>query len=413
MHPEHDRADLAPADTALAIEGHRQRLPRVGQGRDVRQQHRRVEVHGVAAYRLDARYSGIHQRLSEIRRRADPVAQVVLLDHLLETLRDGFEVATSEAAIGGKTLRQDQQVPTALRPGVIVHRQPAANIGDGVLLGAHRHPIRQRCHLAHDLADLHVGIPSLALLDEPRVLRKTARVQEERKPVSVTHLAHGAQVLEAHWLTATGVVGDRDHDERDVLRAAFTDAGIEGGDVHVALEGMQDRWVVALLDHQVDGLRAGELDVGSRRVEMCVVRHHLAWTADDAEQDLLRCAPLVGGDHVLEREERLHALQEPVPGRRSRVALVAALDARPLRGRHRAGARIGQQVDEHVIRVEVEQVVAGRLELLLPLRDGRQPDRLDALDAERFDDRLPALHAGESIGVARSATVPQRHIEPR
>jgi len=78
---------------------------------------------------------------------------------------------------------------------------------------------------------------------------------------------------------------------------------------------MQGRWVATLLDHEVDSLGASELDVGARRIEVRVVRHDLARAADHAEQDLLRGASLVGRDDVLERKERLHALQEPIPRR--------------------------------------------------------------------------------------------------
>src|SRR6185312_10026338 len=50
------------------------------------------------------------------------------------------------------------------------------------------------------------------------------------------------------------------------------------------------------------------------------------------------------------------------------------------------------QVDQDVVGVQVEEVVAGRSQQLLTLLHRGQPDRLDALDAERLDDGLPALH---------------------
>ena len=93
--------------------------------------------------------------------------------------------------------------------------------------------------------------------------------------------------------------------------------------------------------------------------------------------------------------------QDGEPG----VALVAALDARPLVAAHGARARVGEQVDEHVVGVEVEQVVARRLEGRRALLDGRQPDRLDGVDAEGLDDRLPAVHAGQH-------TAPCRRMSP-
>src|SRR6185503_12170964 len=142
-----------------------------------------------------------------------------------------------------------------------------------------------------------------------------------------------------------------------------------------------------------------ELDVGPGRVEVRVAGDRLAGAADDREEDLLRRTALVGGDHVLEREEILDALVEAEPRGRAGVGLVTALDAGPLLGGHRAGPRVGQQVDDHVRRVEAEEVVARLAEVALALLHRGHPDRLDALDPERLDDRLPLIHDG-SIGAA-------------
>ena len=156
---------------------------------------------------------------------------------------------------------------------------------------------------------------------------------------------------------------------------------------------MDGRWVATLLDHEVQRFGAGGLDVRAGRVEVRVRRNDLAGPGNDTEQDLLRRATLVGWDDVLERKEVLDALQEAVPGRRAGVRLVASLDPGPLLGGHGARAGIGEQVDQHIGGVQVEEVVPGRLQALLTLIDRRHPDRLDALDPERLDDRAPALHA--------------------
>ena len=132
---------------------------------------------------------------------------------------------------------------------------------------------------------------------------------------------------------------------------------VEAVEVHVPLERVVRARVESLRDHEVDGLGAGGLDVGPRRVEVGVVRHDLAGAGDHGEQDLLGGAALVGGDDVLEREQLLHGLEEPEPRRRAGVALVAPLHAGPLVARHGAGARVGEQVDEHVLGPQREQVV--------------------------------------------------------
>ena len=70
--------------------------------------------------------------------------------------------------------------------------------------------------------------------------------------------------------------------------------------------------------------------------------------ADHREEDLLGRPALVGGYHVAEREQLAHGVAEDHPRGRAGVGLVAVLDRRPLVAAHRPGARVGQQVDEHV-----------------------------------------------------------------
>ena len=96
------------------------------------------------------------------------------------------------------------------------------------------------------------------------------------------------------------------------------------------------------------------------------------------------------------------ALEEAIPGRRAGVALVAVLDRRPLVAAHRARARVGQQVDDDVVGVDVEQVVAApSSSAAWRSSTRRHPDRLDRMDAERLDDRLPAVHGTDSSASSR------------
>ena len=238
-----------------------------------------------------------------------------------------------------------------------------------------------------------VRVARLALLDEPGVLGEAARVEEERQAVSVADRAHGAQVARGHRLAAARVVGDGDEHDRDVLGAALADEGVQRGDVHVALEGVDGRRVAALGDDRSTA-SAPVNSTLARVVSKCVL---LGTTLPGPPMTLNRifsaARPWWVGMTCLNGKSSWTRLEEPEPRRRAGIALVAALDAGPLLGRHGARARVGQQVDEDVVGVEVEQVVAGRLEAPLALLHRRQPDGLDGLDAERLDDRLPALHA--------------------
>jgi hypothetical protein len=260
-----------------------------------------------------------------------------------------------------------------------------------VLLGRHGHAVDQRGHLADDVGDRPASVARLALADEPGVLGKAAAVEEQRLAVAVADRADGPEVLQRDGLAAAGVVGHGDHDHGHVV-AALVEQGVEGLDVHVALERVLAARDPALGDRQVDGLGAAGLDVRPRGVEVGVVRDRRARAPEHAEEDLLRRAALVRGDHVDEPEQVLHGIAEAKPRRRARVALVAALDAGPLLGAHRAGARVGEQVDQHVLGRELEDVVLRRRQRRDPLLARRELPGFDRLDAERLDDGVKRVH---------------------
>ena len=152
--------------------------------------------------------------------------------------------------------------------------------------------------------------------------------------------------------------------------------------------------MVAFLDHQVERLSPAGLDVGAGRVEVVVVRHDVARLAQHAEEDALGGAALVCGDDVLEAGDLLHRLFEAVERAAAGVALIPAHHAGPLRRRHRAGAAVGQQIDQHVVGAQQEQVVAGLLQHLGAVLVGREVDRLDGFDFERFDDGFEGVGHG-------------------
>ena len=110
--------------------------------------------------------------------------------------------------------------------------------------------------------------------------------------------------------------------------------------------------------------------------------------AERGEQDLLGGAALVRRQYLAEAEDVLHRGQEAEPRAAAGVGLVAAHDGRPLFGAHRRGAAVGEEVDEHVLGLEQEDVVGGLPQALLALGGGREADGLDGLDLERLDDGL-------------------------
>ena len=195
-----------------------------------------------------------------------------------------------------------------------------------------------------------------------------------------------AHVFHGDGLASAGVVGDGEHDQRDALAADALDEGLEGGDVHVAFEGMRRRRVLAFFDDEIDGFGADEFDVGAGGVEVRVVGDDVALLAGHAEEDALGGASLMRGDDVAVAEDVLDGILEAVEAAAAGVAFVAFHDGGPLVGGHGSGAGVGEQVDEDIVGGEQEKVVVGGFEKLLALFAGGPADGFDALDAEGFDD---------------------------
>jgi hypothetical protein len=84
------------------------------------------------------------------------------------------------------------------------------------------------------------------------------------------------------------------------------------------------------------------------------------------------------------------------------------LNRGPLVSRHRARSGVGEQVDEDVIGVQREEVVAGGDDVLEALLVRGQAERLHRVDPERLDDRVE--HRGAHH--ARPPTTVQGAVHP-
>ena len=83
---------------------------------------------------------------------------------------------------------------------------------------------------------------------------------------------------------------------------------------------------------QIDRLRAGELHIGARGVEVRVVGNDVAFLARHAKQDALGGASLVRGNHVFVAKNILYGTPEAVEAAAAGVAFVAFHDGGPLVG---------------------------------------------------------------------------------
>ena len=92
----------------------------------------------------------------------------------------------------------------------------------------------------------------------------------------------------------------------------------------------------------------------------------------------------MGGDEMLEAEDLLHGFRQAMIRARAGIGFIAPHDGSPLVLAHRAGAGIGQQIDEDIFGSQGEHVVAGLEHGGLAGFRRDQADGFDALDAERF-----------------------------
>ena len=86
----------------------------------------------------------------------------------------------------------------------------------------------------------------------------------------------------------------------------------------------------------------------------------------------------------------LHHFLQPKKAFTPGIRFVPAHDGRPLFHRHRAGAGIREQIEEHIDSAQPEEIVSGLLQQQFALGWGGIGERFNALDTERFDDRFQA-----------------------
>ena len=106
--------------------------------------------------------------------------------------RHRLHVAPGQAAVGVQPLVDDDQVAQLLEQSVVVHGQPAADVDQVVLLGAHPGAVGVGAELEQNLGDRLAGVARLALLDEERVLHHARGVEEDPDAVPVAQLAQRA-----------------------------------------------------------------------------------------------------------------------------------------------------------------------------------------------------------------------------
>jgi len=203
---EHDCPDLDRADSSFPVESDRQRLGRVLLRRNVRSKGAAVDVDRMAADRQHDRHAPDGERFAECRDLADAKGQIVFFEDFPQAAGHRLEIAPGEPAVGRKPFDQDELVLQPLDPRLVAQREKAPDVGEPILLRAHRAAFREREDLPDDFGDGATRLPRLPLPDEPGVLRESTRVDQQRNSVAAAELVCLADIGKRDRLPASGIV---------------------------------------------------------------------------------------------------------------------------------------------------------------------------------------------------------------
>ena len=113
---------------------------------------------------------------------------------------------------------------------------------------------------------------------------------------------------------------------------------------------------------------------------------------------------------MLEAEQIAGHRLQTVEGAAAGVRLITTHDCRPLLGAHRRGAAVGQQINEDVVGVQSEDVVARGPDQRRTFLAAGHADRFDRLDLERLDDRAHSVSNVLRVADADDTAQPARRI---
>src|ERR1035437_4249714 len=90
----------------------------------------------ISTERMNNGHAVLGNVVAQVSRRSNPVAQVVLLQRLLNAHGDGLQVAAGKPAVSRVALSQNQQILLLAGQDVVVGAQKSADVGHAVFLGA-------------------------------------------------------------------------------------------------------------------------------------------------------------------------------------------------------------------------------------------------------------------------------------
>ena len=314
--------------------------------------------------------------------------QIIFIQHFFQPTGDGFQIASGQSAVGGKSLDQNQAIGDFFRQRIVVHADKSADIHQSILFRAHRATVAERKNFLRNFFYGMIAKFRLAFLYQKTVFRKAAGIKKQRDVVFVEQLAHCPDVGQRYRLPAAGIVGDGHHHQWNFINAVHFDHFFQLFQIHIAFERVELLRVVCHVDHQIHRHTTVVFHICAGSIEMDVVGNDHPFFQNGGKQQVFRNTTLMGGDNMFEAKNIVDGLFKMIiifaPG----VGFIAEHHTGPLVIAHRRSAAIGQQINVNGICGNSEYVESRCADQLFAFFAGGAPDGFNNFNAEGFGRKL-------------------------
>src|SRR3974390_229194 len=153
--------------------------------------------------------------------------------------------------------------------------EESTNVGEAIFFRRHGAAVRMGKDFLGNLSWSFVGVAGFAQLDEVGVFSESASVNVERNAMLFADLLHIADVGKRNGLTASRIICNREHHQRDLPGTFALNDFLQVWHIHIPLEGMKVCGFLGFRDGQVQSCRACKLTIGTSGVKVGVIGNNV------------------------------------------------------------------------------------------------------------------------------------------
>ncbi len=375
-----DDPALHGADAGFEIEFGGQGLGGELDLRDVGQEPAGVEKDGMAADGLYDRDADRKQSLANVLDLADAGPYMVFLYRFVDPARHRFEIASGQAAIGMQPFIDHDQVPGFFKNIFIVQCQEAADIYEQIFFAAHGAGIGIRAHFVKDLGYGVRSESGFPLPDEPRVFDRSRGIEDDANVMFFRERSQLPEILHRDRLPSGHIDRGSRRNVRNPIGPNAFDQRFEFMKIDIALEGVQAFRIVGFVHDHIDERAAREFLVQARGREIHVARNEIAGLDQDAREQVLGAASLVGRYQIPIAIILANFFFQMIKVLAPRIGFVPHHQAGPLVIAHGIRSAVGEQIDINVARSQEKGIISGFQKRVFAIRARGHMQRLDHLD---------------------------------